>query len=248
MPMSAPTRVIASERSVAHEPKDAPVSRPTSPWLWVVACAALAVVVAVTAVAAFPARSGSAAPPLASSPVEETVDTPAPTATTAPPVVSAEPTAASGAVNVRVPDVGGMTLLTATEALRRVGLATGAVTEQDGSSPAQTVLSAQTPAGSDLQAGSAIDLVVASGYNRVPDVITWAEQDAAGLLMASGYVVVVAREARSGVPGSTVAVEPGVSTRLPLGSTVKIIVATTPVSTAPSTPRPSPSASPSPTT
>lgn len=247
MPMSAPTRVIASERSVPHEPMHAPGPRSTSPWLWVVACAALAVVVAVTAVAASPARSGSAVAPPASSPVEETVETPAPTAATAPPVVSAEPTAASGAANVRVPDVGGMTLVAATEALRRVGLVTGVVTEQDGSSPAQTVLSAQTSAGSDVQAGSAIDLVVASGWNRVPDVMTWAEQDATGLLMASGYVVVVAREARSGVPGSTVAMEPGVSARLPLGSTVKIIVATTPVSTPPSTPRPSPSASPSPT-
>lgn len=242
-PVVAPTRVLAPAAAATAIDDE---ERRTSPWLWVLAAAAVAMILAVVAVAARPAVS---------EPASSSTDAPVADATTPasdPPSATPTPTAASAIPSptapalVRTPDVQGLSLVDATDALRRAGLEVGERTNQDGTAVAQTVVAVSPAAGTEVSAGSRVDLVIATGWNAVPDVTGFAEEDAIGRITGSGLIPIVVREQRPGISGAVAAVEPAASTRLPLGSTVTLIVATAPTPTpsapASATPSPNPSA------
>lgn len=240
----APTRVLAPGASATVG--DDAERRRTSPWLWVLAGAAAALVLTVVAVAARPAVSDPA-PSATGAPMAEAAmpvgDPPAATPTSV--VASAVPSPIAPTF-ARMPDIRGLLLPDAVDALRREGLEVGERTDRDGTAPAQTVVAGSVSPGAEVPARSRVDLVVATGWNAVPDVAGFAEQDAIGRLTGAGLIPVVVREPRPGVAGAVAAVEPGASTRLPLGSAVTLIVATTPTPSpsAPTstTPSPGPSA------
>ncbi|RWR21011.1 serine/threonine-protein kinase [Microbacterium enclense] len=243
-PVVAPTRVLAP--AAAATAIDDVEERRTSPWLWVLAAAAVAMILAVVAVAARPAVSepGSSS---TDAPVAEAT-TPAsdpPSATPTPTATSAVPSPTAPAL-VRTPDVQGLSLPDAADALRRAGLEVGERTNQDGTAVAQTVVAGSPAAGTEVSVGSRVDLVIATGWNAVPDLAGFAEEDAIGRITGSGLIPIVVREQRPGISGAVAAVEPAASTRLPLGSTVTLIVATAPTPTpsapASATPSPNPSA------
>lgn len=232
-----PTRVLTAARPLAPAPIE-PEPRATSPWLWVLGAAAVTVVVAVIAAAALPTASGSAAAPAPAAPTavasaDPVVATPIPTPPDPVPTTPVAPT------SVPMPEVRGLALADAAEALRRAGLLPGVVTAHDGPSAAQTVLAAGADVGVEVPMGSAVDLAVASGWTVVPEVASFAERDAVGLVSAAGLVPLVVREPRPGIIGAVVAVEPAVATRQVLGSTVTIVVATASVPSPTATPRPS---------
>ncbi|WP_431795192.1 serine/threonine protein kinase [Microbacterium enclense] len=243
-PVVAPTRVLAP--AAAATAIDDVEERRTSPWLWVLAAAAVAMILAVVAVAARPAVSepGSSS---TDAPVAEAT-TPAsdpPSATPTPTATSVVPSPTAPAL-VRTPDVQGLSLPDAADALRRAGLEVGERTNQDGTAVAQTVVAGSPAAGTEVSVGSRVDLVIATGWNAVPDLAGFAEEDAIGRITGSGLIPIVVREQRPGISGAVAAVEPAASTRLPLGSTVTLIVATAPTPTpsapASATPSPNPSA------
>ncbi|MCT2084933.1 serine/threonine-protein kinase [Microbacterium enclense] len=242
-PVVAPTRVLAP--AAAATAIDDVEERRTSPWLWVLAAAAVAMILAVVAVAARPAVSepGSSS---TDAPVAEAT-TPAsdpPSATPTPTATSVVPSPTAPAL-VRTPDVQGLSLPDAADALRRAGLEVGERTNQDGTAVAQTVVAGSPAAGTEVSVGSRVDLVIATGWNAVPDLAGFAEEDAIGRITGSGLIPIVVREQRPGISGAVAAVEPAASTRLPLGSTVTLIVATapTPTPSAPASATPSPNAS-----
>jgi eukaryotic-like serine/threonine-protein kinase len=99
----------------------------------------------------------------------------------------------SGPQQVKVPEVTGSTQAEAKAALTAVGLKVGAVTQQQqqaaGGQPAGTVLSQSPQAGTQLQTGEAVDLVVAQAPReaKVPEVVGQNETQAAATLGRAGF-------------------------------------------------------------
>ena len=202
-------------------------------------------VVAVVTVVSRPAVSEPASA-VTSAPAAESTSPPEEGASASPTPTVATSTPPAAPTLVRMPDIRGLGLADAVEALRREGLLAGELTTQDGTALAQTVVSGSAAPGVDVPAGGRIDLVVASGWNAVPDVVGYAEQDAIGRVSASGLIPVVVREPRPGIVGSVVDVQPAASTRQVLGSAVTLVVASAPVPTPSSTPRPTATATSTP--
>ncbi|WP_164515439.1 serine/threonine-protein kinase [Microbacterium sp. 10M-3C3] len=243
---TAPLRSHLSDTSPAAEPASAPAppaTRSTSPWLWVLAAAAVAVVVAVAASTlrppAVPADAADGPAPLVSAPTP----TPAAPSPTAAPTVSA-PSAVPA--DTPVPELAGLTLEAASAVLREAGLAPGAVASADGTDPAGTVLSSTPGAAVAVPLGSGVDLVVATGANAVPAAVGASEGDAVAAIRDAGFVPLVVRAQRAGAPGAVAAVRPAEGSRLPLGSSVELVVVDAGPSPS-STPRASATPTPDPT-
>ena len=147
---------------------------------------------------------------------------PAPDVPTAVPVTPS-PTASG----IAMPDVVGLSLPEAAAALESVSLVVGEVTEEPGGGPAGTVLSQIPSAGTSLQAGESVSLVVAAAdATSVPDVKGLLRDDAEQALLAAGFTVGTITERASSQPPFTVmrqSPQPGVPT--PRGSAVDLIVA-----------------------
>lgn len=98
----------------------------------------------------------------------------------------------SGPQQVKVPEVTGSTQAEAKAALTAVGLKVGAVTQQQepaGGKPAGTVLSQSPQAGTPLQTGQPVSLVVAQApkESSVPEVVGQSETQAAATLGRAGF-------------------------------------------------------------
>jgi serine/threonine-protein kinase len=147
-----------------------------------------------------------------------------------------------GDEGVTVPDVTGMALEDAHQALTAAGLQVGALTPDATatSTPQGTVLSQAPAAGEEVDEGSAVDLVVAgSGDVVVPDLTGLSQADAEAAIAAAGLVLeTVLQDYSDEVPaGSVVEQTPAAGSTVPQGTAVTISVSTGPQS--------SPSASPS---
>ncbi|MFJ6652764.1 serine/threonine protein kinase [Microbacterium sp. NPDC091313] len=228
-------REVALGEPVLDAAPDQP--RATSPWLWVLAAAAVALIVAVAAVALRPGPAPAEA--LAASPAAAATPSAAAPTTSA----TADPGASepSAPTLIAVPSLAGMPTETAIAALSAAGLAVGAIGTIDGTAAGGTVLATAPVATALLAAGTAVDLTVASGANAVPAVAGLAEQEAVDRLRRGGFAAVVAREIRSGTPGSVAESSPVAGSRVPLGTTVTVVVVDAPE--APPTPSPRPSSS-----
>ncbi|GAB3396737.1 hypothetical protein GCM10027515_00150 [Schumannella luteola] len=170
-----------------------------------------------------------------------------------------QPTAPTAALDVVLPDLAGMGLGEATSRLAELGLAVGVVSESDSPQAQSTVLSAPATA----VAGSRVDLVVASGRNRVPEVSGLTVAAAQDALTAAGFGSNVTGAAAgsgsgsgSGSGGSTGAgtgdsgtalvatgTSPIAGTSVAIGTVIELRVTSRAPSASPSPARPSPSPS-----
>jgi eukaryotic-like serine/threonine-protein kinase len=137
----------------------------------------------------------------------------------------------SGSSNVRVPDVVGMTEASAVARLKIAGL-TPVATSQASTTVTSGVVFAQTPAfGLVVKSGARVHLTVSSGPPTTPlakvEGLTAAQ--ALSTLRAAGFEPVTKTKASTSISeGLVIATEPAAGTRLPVGSTVTVLVSSGP--------------------
>ncbi|MEN9923639.1 MAG: Stk1 family Ser/Thr kinase [Actinomycetota bacterium] len=134
-----------------------------------------------------------------------------------------------GKGQVQVPDLTNYASVDdARQALFAVGLTLGAVTFEDSDKPENTVLRTDPPAGTVVDEGSAISVVVSSGKISVPDVVGMSENDAKNAL--KGFVITIIYEESDVVSAGTVISQtPAGGVQVAPGSAITIVVAKTPV-------------------
>ncbi|GAA3819206.1 protein kinase domain-containing protein [Cellulomonas soli] len=151
----------------------------------------------------------------------------------------AEPTPTTDPVRITVPTLYG-TLSDSLQALRDAGLQLGAVTRADSAEAADKVLGQAPAAGEAVDAGSTVEVTLASGFNAVPEVTGTTVANATASLQDAGFTVAVSGPA-PGVDASgtdlIVGTRPVGGSRLRVGATVTLVVAA-------AVPTPSPDPSP----
>jgi beta-lactam-binding protein with PASTA domain len=135
----------------------------------------------------------------------------------------------SGPAQVAVPNVAGQTQAAATAALTTAGLVLGTVTTQPSNTVASgSVISQSPPAGTQVNAGSAVNLVVSSGAGQVPVPNVLGETQAAATtsITSAGLVLgTVTTQSSSTVPsGSVIGENPAPGTQVNVGSAVNLVV------------------------
>ncbi len=155
-------------------------------------------------------------------------------------------TISTGREQSTVPQLVGLTSLNDVRiALSDFGLVLGAITEADSNQPGGYVLEQNPGEGTQVAAGSAVDIVVSSGLVEVPDVTGATEAQARSDLAQAGFEVqVVEQESSSSAPGTVLAQSPQPGTQLARGSLVTITVA---IAAPAPTPSPTPTVDPTPT-
>ncbi len=159
-------------------------------------------------------------------------------------------TISTGRERSTVPQLVGLTSLDDVRiALSDFGLVLGAISEADSNQPGGYVLEQNPGEGTQVAAGSAVDIVVSSGLVEVPDVTGATEAQARSDLAQAGFEVqVVEQESSSSAPGTVLAQSPQPGTQLARGSLVTITVAiAAPLPTPSPTPSPTPTVDPTPT-
>jgi serine/threonine-protein kinase len=146
-------------------------------------------------------------------------------------VVSSGPAGGAGPAVVRVPDVRGSTLQTATEELAAVQLVVGTVTRRGSSSQPGTVISQLPVPGASLTQGGAVSLVLAEPQRAarevvVPNVVSRSETAAAAALGAAGLNPTSSPRAVANAAENGVVLEqsPEAGQQVKHGTTVMIIV------------------------
>ncbi len=159
-------------------------------------------------------------------------------------------TISTGREQSTVPQLVGLTSLDDVRiALSDFGLVLGAITEADSNQPGGYVLEQNPGEGTQVAAGSAVDIVVSSGLVEVPDVTGATEAQARSDLAQAGFEVqVVEQESSGSAPGTVLAQSPQPGTQSARGSLVTITVAiAAPAPTPSPTPSPTPTVDPTPT-
>ena len=159
-------------------------------------------------------------------------------------------TVSTGREQSTVPQLVGLTTLDDVRvALSDFGLVLGAITESDSNQPGGYVLEQNPGEGTQVAAGSSVDIVVSSGLVEVPNVTGATEAQARSDLAQAGFEVQVVEQASSiSSPGQVLAQSPQPGTQLDRGSLVTITVAiAAPVPTPIPTPNPTDVPVPTPT-
>jgi len=159
-------------------------------------------------------------------------------------------TVSTGREQSTVPQLVGLTTLDDVRvALSDFGLVLGAITESDSNQPGGYVLEQNPGEGTQVAAGSSVDIVVSSGLVEVPNVTGATEAQARSDLAQAGFEVqVVEQESSISSPGQVLAQSPQPGTQLARGSLVTITVAiAAPVPTPIPTPTPTDVPVPAPT-
>jgi beta-lactam-binding protein with PASTA domain len=138
---------------------------------------------------------------------------------------------------VAVPNVVGLTQAAATTAITGAGLVVGTVTTAPSSTvPAGNVISESPAAGTQVNVGSAVNLVVSSGPAQVavPNVVGLTQAAATTAITGAGLVVgTVTTGASSTVAaGSVISESPVAGTQVNAGSAVNLVVSTGPAQVA----------------
>ncbi|GAB3607394.1 hypothetical protein GCM10027413_28030 [Conyzicola nivalis] len=235
-PASRPTPVRAPLAPVVPVPPVPPTPTPEgrSP-AWAILGALVVIVGAIawilSATAVTPPRALDAAD-------AATLPTPSVTAVSPTPTAPAQqPVAAT----VAVPDVTGGTVAAAGARLAGVALTLGSIAEESSTAPAGTVLRTSPEPASAQNPGTAVNLVVASGFNAVPSTVGLTRDAAIAAVQAAGFTAQFVVETDTATPrGNVLRSEPGEATSLELGRPVTIVVATSPAPIA------TPSAAPTP--
>jgi serine/threonine-protein kinase len=98
-------------------------------------------------------------------------------------------TVSGGAQQVQVPSVVDLSRDDATKALKDAKLVVGKITSRDDPAKAGTVLGQTPPAGQTVDAGSKVDLIIASGNAALPDVVGQDVNTATSTLQQAGFTV-----------------------------------------------------------
>ena len=128
-----------------------------------------------------------------------------------------------------VPDLRGMTLAEAEEALEDANLRVGDVTEEESDEfEAGQVIRHNPEADEEVPRGTRVDLVISAGPEEVsvPHVVGLMEEQARANIQAAGLNVEVTREPSEEEEGRVIAQDPEGGTEVPRGSTVRITVST----------------------
>jgi serine/threonine-protein kinase len=150
-------------------------------------------------------------------------------------------TVSTGLEQVTVPQLLALTSVDAARlALQDAGLQLGAIKEKNSQQPAGYVLAQLPEEGTQVDAGSPVDITVSSGLVKVPTVTGVSEAQARSDLAQAGFdVQIVDIEDGSVSAGTVLAQSPQGGELLPRGAIVTITVATSP---------PAPTMAPQPTT
>jgi eukaryotic-like serine/threonine-protein kinase len=133
-----------------------------------------------------------------------------------------------GKGQVQVPDlINYVSVEDARQALYAVGLTLGSVTYEDSDKPKDAVLRTDPIAGTVVDEGTAIAIVLSSGKLKVPNVVGMTENDAKNAL--KGFVITIIYEESDVVTAGTVISQtPAGDVQADPGSSVTIVVAKTP--------------------
>jgi serine/threonine-protein kinase len=127
-----------------------------------------------------------------------------------------------------VPDVRGQPLEAAKSAITGANLAVGIITEDwDADVPVGSVVSADPPIGDELRPGSLVDIIVSKGPKpvKLADYAGSPADDVRAELEAAGLVVTSTEEfSTEYAEGLVVSTTPGKGERVPVGSTVALVV------------------------
>ena len=129
--------------------------------------------------------------------------------------------------------------------LQQAKLTVGQVVSRDGNVPAGRVLDVSPAPGTQVPAGSAVVVTVASGKVQVPDVRGTSLDQATSALQSAGFSVGIDPRPDAGKPGVVLSQSP-VAVLAPRGSTVTIVVSQVPPARTPS-PTPAPPVTAAPT-
>ncbi len=127
-----------------------------------------------------------------------------------------------------VPAVADLSQAEATTILTKAGFKVKASDRPDPSTPAGDVIATDPTAGTNLQRGSQVILIVSSGVAQVliPDVIGQNVDDARSALVAAGFVVSTSKQdSKTDADGSVISQAPSAGSKAGKGSTVSLIVA-----------------------
>jgi serine/threonine-protein kinase len=130
-----------------------------------------------------------------------------------------------GIRRVEVPDLVGLPVDEAKDALRDAGLRPGEETvEQSTEFEPGEVIRQSIAAGTEVDARTRVDLVVASETVTVPQVVGLSQEDAEAQIEAAGLEVSVNTEPNDAEAGTVVAQDPAGGTEVERGDTVSILV------------------------
>lgn len=211
-------------------------------WIAATTAALVATTIVVLAAASSPTASIERAPTTAATAVETPV--PAESAPVPQPEADVVPVAQPA-----VPDLAHHSIGEAERALADAGLVAGEVRRVDSPLAADTVLESSPAAGSRLAAGTVVALIVASGWNTIPDVTGQGRDAAAAIVQSSGFAPSFAyRTAPAGTPaGAILGTDPQAGTIFAVGTPITILEALATTSTPTPTPTtPAPTSSPTP--
>ena len=151
-------------------------------------------------------------------------------------------TVSSGLQQVTVPQLTTLTSVdSARVALQDAGLQLGAVKEKNSQQPAGYVLAQNPSEGTQVDAGTSVDITVSSGLVKVPNVRGSSEAQARSDLAQAGFEVQSVEIEDGTVPAGTVLAQtPKGGEVLPRGATVTITVSTAPPPPPTPTPTPTP--------
>ncbi len=158
-------------------------------------------------------------------------------------------TVSSGLEQVTVPQLIALTSVEAARiALEDANLVLGAIKEKNSAQPAGYVLAQDPEEGTQIDAGTAVDITVSSGLIKVPKVVGSSEAQARSDLAQAGFDVQVV-EIQDGTvsSGTVLAQSPQGGELLPRGSVVTITVSTSPPLPPTPTAEPTPTEQPTPT-
>lgn len=136
-----------------------------------------------------------------------------------------------GKEKVKVPDVGGKDQNDAIRSIQAAGLQVGNITQQQNNAPPNTIISQNPKAGTEVDKGSSVSIVVSSGPKQVvvPGLVNMARSTAISALAKESLKasVITCTPSSSGQEGKVVAQDPGAGAEVEKGSTVKITVGDT---------------------
>ena len=135
-------------------------------------------------------------------------------------------TVSAGLAQVQVPTLTGLaSSQDAATALAEVDLKLGSVTEKNSDQPEGMVLSQSPPAGTTVNAGSSVNIVVSNGMVNVPNVVGQTEEQARATLTNAGFNVQVVYQSSSQPAGTVLAQSPPATSTARKGTQITITVA-----------------------
>lgn len=140
---------------------------------------------------------------------------------------------------IEMPDLVGMSQADALGEINRAGLARGEITHQESDEPQGTVLSTDPKAGTEVEPGTKVNLVVAKASTKVevPSLAGMNEDQARERLAELGLTLEAqTQETSDATPGTAIAQSPQAGTKVERGTTVTVTFAKEPQRPEPPTP------------